>query len=181
MQKPDVLRRNIMEMSASLLGCGLDPDKCVLFQQSAVGGLHTELCWLLACHSTVQQMQRMTTYKEKSSNLKEIPLGLFLYPMLQAADILLYKVLHRKQSIIRFRLIRKCLFTGLPCTCWRGQSPKRRAEPKGGQTFQQPVQKSLPRAGSCAGKVDSAREKPKASGEKDVKVGSQSEGVHLCH
>ena len=92
-QEPEDLRRNIMEMSASLLGCGLDPDKCVLFQQSAVGGMHTELCWLLACHSTVQQMQRMTTYKEKSSNMKEIPLGLFLYPMLQAADILLYKVM----------------------------------------------------------------------------------------
>ena len=92
LQDPDVLRHNLTEMSASLLGCGLDAEKCVLFQQSAAGGYHTELCWLLTCLSTVQQMQRMSTYKEKSSNMKEIPLGLYLYPLLQAADILLYKV-----------------------------------------------------------------------------------------
>ena len=92
LQDPDVLRHNLTEMSASLLGCGLDAEKCVLFQQSAAGGYHTELCWILTCLSTVQQMQRMSTYKEKSANMKEIPLGLYLYPLLQAADILLYKV-----------------------------------------------------------------------------------------
>jgi len=93
-QDPDVLRHNLTEMSASLLGCGLDAEKCVLFQQSAAGGYHTELCWILTCLSTVQQMQRMSTYKEKSANMKEIPLGLYLYPLLQAADILLYKGTH---------------------------------------------------------------------------------------
>merc|ERR1719419_2118298 len=93
-QIPSDLRRNTLEMSASLLGCGLDPDKCVLFLQSGVGSLHTELCWLLTCLSTVQQMGRMSTYKEKSANMKEIPLGLYLYPLLQAADILLYKGTH---------------------------------------------------------------------------------------
>jgi len=93
-QNPSELRRNTLEMSASLLGCGLDPEKCVLFLQSGVGSLHTELCWLLTCLSTVQQMGRMTTYKEKSANMKEIPLGLYLYPLLQAADILLYKGTH---------------------------------------------------------------------------------------
>jgi len=92
-QEPEQLRRNIVEMSASLLACGLDPTKCVLFQQSAVTH-HAELCWLLTCLSTLQGMQGMSTYKDKSANLNEVPLGLFMYPLLQAADILLYKGTH---------------------------------------------------------------------------------------
>ena len=52
---------------------------------------HTQLCWILACQSTTQALSRLSQYKEKSSHLKEVPLGLFVYPVLQSADILLYK------------------------------------------------------------------------------------------
>ena len=92
-QNPSELKSNIMEMAASLLACGLDPKRCVLFQQSSVPE-HTQLCWLLTCLSTVQGMAGMSTYKDKSANMKEIPLGLYMYPLLQAADILLYKGTH---------------------------------------------------------------------------------------
>ena len=52
---------------------------------------HTQLCWILNCLSTTQAISRLSQYKEKSKNMKEVPLGLYLYPVLQAADILLYK------------------------------------------------------------------------------------------
>lgn len=52
---------------------------------------HTQLCWVLSCLSTTQALSRLSQYKDKSQNMKEVPLGLYLYPVLQAADILLYK------------------------------------------------------------------------------------------
>ena len=52
---------------------------------------HTQLCWILGCLSTTQALSRLSQYKDKSGNMKEVPLGLYLYPVLQAADILLYK------------------------------------------------------------------------------------------
>ena len=52
---------------------------------------HTQLCWILGCLSTTQALSRLSQFKEKSSGMKEVPLGLYLYPVLQAADILLYK------------------------------------------------------------------------------------------
>ena len=64
--------------------------QCILFRQSKVHE-HTQLCWILTCLSTKQALSRLSQYKDKSSHLKEVPLGLFLYPVLQAADILLYK------------------------------------------------------------------------------------------
>ena len=92
-QDPSVLRKNILSMAGSLLACGIDPDLCTLFQQSHIKE-HAELCWILGCHSTVPQLARLPQYKEKAGKLKEIPLGLFLYPVLQSADILLYKATH---------------------------------------------------------------------------------------
>ena len=89
-QDPDVLRKNILTMTASLIGCGLDPEKSIIFQQSHVSQ-HYQLCWILGTLSTVPSLNRLSQYKEKSRNLKEVPLGLFIYPVLQAADILLYK------------------------------------------------------------------------------------------
>jgi tryptophanyl-tRNA synthetase len=89
-QDPKVLNTNIIAMAASLIGCGLDPEKVILFQQSKVHQ-HSELCWILGCLTTVTNLSRMSQYKEKSAKLKEVPLGLFVYPVLQAADILLYK------------------------------------------------------------------------------------------
>ena len=89
-QNPVKLRSNIRTMTASLLACGLDPSKCILFQQSTVPE-HSELCWVLSTLCSVPRLGQLTTYKEKAAKLKEIPLGLFIYPVLQAADILLYR------------------------------------------------------------------------------------------
>jgi tryptophanyl-tRNA synthetase len=89
-QEAASLNKNIMDMAASLLAIGLDPDKCVLFQQSRVAE-HAELAWILGCHCTLPQLARLPQYREKSAKLKENPLGLLVYPVLQSADILLYK------------------------------------------------------------------------------------------
>jgi len=89
-QDPSTLRDNIRVMTASLLACGLDPKRCILFQQSTVPQ-HSELCWVLATLCSVPRLGQLTQYKEKAARLKEIPLGLFIYPVLQAADILLYR------------------------------------------------------------------------------------------
>ena len=89
-QKPEELRSSIHTMTASLIGCGLDPEKAILFQQSHVHE-HSELFGIFFSDLTATKLQRLSQYKEKSSNLKEVPLGLLLYPVLQAADILLYK------------------------------------------------------------------------------------------
>ena len=92
-QDPSALHNNTMDMAASLLGCGLDPEKCVLFQQSRVAE-HTELAWILGCHLTMPQLARLPQFREKSAKLKDVPLGLYTYPVLQSADILLYKGTH---------------------------------------------------------------------------------------
>jgi len=89
-QDPKVLRSGIKKMAASLLACGLDPTKCILFQQSTVKE-HAELCWILGTVCTVPRLAQLTQYKEKSEKMKEVMLGLYLYPVLQSADILLYK------------------------------------------------------------------------------------------
>lgn len=89
-QNPKVLRENSLRLCASLLACGIDPDKATLFLQSAVKE-HSELCWILGCITTMARLGHLPQYKEKSAKVKEIPLGLFLYPILQAADIMLYK------------------------------------------------------------------------------------------
>ena len=89
-QAPDTLRQNIRLMTASLLACGLDTKNCILFQQSTVRE-HSELCWVLGTLCTVPRLAQLTQYKDKAAKLPEIPLGLFIYPVLQAADILLYR------------------------------------------------------------------------------------------
>ncbi|XP_023341431.1 tryptophan--tRNA ligase, mitochondrial [Eurytemora carolleeae] len=89
-QDPGALRSGIREMTASLLACGLDTDRCILFQQSTVKE-HSELCWILGTLCTVPRLAQLTQYKDKSEKLKEVLLGLYLYPVLQSADILLYK------------------------------------------------------------------------------------------
>lgn len=89
-QDPVKLRADIFKMTASLLSCGLDPDKCVLFQQSQIPQ-HAELCWIFTNQVTLGQLGKLGQYKEKAKGKKEVPLGLFMYPVLQAADILLYR------------------------------------------------------------------------------------------
>lgn len=92
-QKHEDLKHSIHLMAASLLACGIDPKKSILFQQSKVPE-HTQLSWVLTCLCSVNRLGHMPTYIEKCAELKQSPAGLFLYPVLQAADILLYKATH---------------------------------------------------------------------------------------
>ena len=88
---PDVLRARTRDMAASLLALGLDPEKCTLFVQSHRPE-HTELAWLLATVTPVSWLERTPTYKEKQDlQPDDINHGLLTYPVLQAADIVIYK------------------------------------------------------------------------------------------
>ncbi len=87
---PAELPRRIYDMAVSLLAVGLDPDRCTLFVQSEVPE-HTELAWLFNAVTPVGELERMTQYKDKSANLESVPVGLLNYPVLQAADILMYR------------------------------------------------------------------------------------------
>jgi tryptophanyl-tRNA synthetase len=91
---PDVLRRGVREMAAGLLALGLDPDRCTLFVQSHRPE-HTELAWLLATVTPVSWVERTPTYKEKKQlQPDDVNHGLLTYPVLQAADIVIYKATH---------------------------------------------------------------------------------------
>lgn len=93
-QDPATLRRGIREMTAALMAAGLDPDRCILFPQSQVR-VHAELAWVLMCTARVGWLNRMTQFKEKSGKDREgASVGLYTYPVLQAADILAYKATH---------------------------------------------------------------------------------------
>jgi tryptophanyl-tRNA synthetase len=88
---PEVLRTRTLEMAAALLALGLDPDRCTLFVQSHRPEV-TELAWLLATVTPVSWLERTPTYKEKKQNQPDdINHGLLTYPVLQAADIVMYK------------------------------------------------------------------------------------------
>lgn len=90
LQNPTELRENVLKLTATLLACGIDPEKSILFQQSSVS-MHAELAWIFACLATMPRLARQPQFKEKSENIKDVPLGLYIYPVLQTADILLYK------------------------------------------------------------------------------------------
>jgi tryptophanyl-tRNA synthetase len=93
-QVPDELRAHTREVTAAYLAAGIDPEACVIFNQSAVPG-HSELAWLLACITPLGWLNRMTQFKEKAGKHREnAGLGLYSYPVLMAADILLYKATH---------------------------------------------------------------------------------------
>jgi len=93
---PEELRTNTDRMVIDLLACGIDPAKSILFVQSLVPE-HTELCWILSCFCPFGELRRMTQFKEKSEQLEGqtseqfVSAGLFTYPVLQAADILIYQ------------------------------------------------------------------------------------------
>jgi tryptophanyl-tRNA synthetase len=89
-QKPDVLRTQVKELAGLLLACGIDPQKSLLFVQSHVSA-HAELAWILNCVTPVGWLERMTQYKDKSAKQESVGTGLLDYPVLQAADILLYQ------------------------------------------------------------------------------------------
>jgi tryptophanyl-tRNA synthetase len=93
--EPATLRRNNEQMFIDLLACGLEPDRSILFVQSMVPE-HTELAWIFSCVCSYGDLTRQTQFKEKSEQLEGkqdafISAGLFTYPVLQAADILLYR------------------------------------------------------------------------------------------
>jgi tryptophanyl-tRNA synthetase len=88
---PAALPDYVLDTTAMLIAAGLDPERCILFRQSDVRE-HSELCWLLASVTPYGDLQRMTQFKDKSAREQQlVRTSLFLYPVLQAADILLYK------------------------------------------------------------------------------------------
>lgn len=90
-QNPADLRRNTLALLALYIACGVDPEKCTLYLQSHVPA-HAELCWVLNSYTYVGEMERMTQFKDKSAkHADNINMGLMDYPVLMAADILLYR------------------------------------------------------------------------------------------
>ena len=88
------LKKNVLETTASFLATGLDPQKSIIFNQSSVSA-HSELAWILNCVAKIGWLNRMTQFKDKAGSDKEkASVGLYIYPNLMAADILLYKATH---------------------------------------------------------------------------------------
>ncbi|XP_029434002.1 tryptophan--tRNA ligase, mitochondrial isoform X2 [Rhinatrema bivittatum] len=93
-QDPATLRQSILHMTACLLACGINPDKAIIFQQSQVSE-HAELGWILGCLTSVPRLKHLHQWKVKNRDQKnEGYVGLLTYPVLQCADILLYKSTH---------------------------------------------------------------------------------------
>jgi tryptophanyl-tRNA synthetase len=93
-QDPAQLRASTREVTAAYIASGIDPERCVIFNQSMVPG-HAELAWLLSCLTPLGWLNRMTQFKEKAGKQREeAALGLYAYPVLMAADIILYKATH---------------------------------------------------------------------------------------
>ena len=93
-QDPKQLRSNIRETVATFLACGIDPQKSIIFNQSSVSA-HSEAAWILSCVARMGWLNRMTQFKEKAGKDKEkASIGLYSYPVLMAADILLYDASH---------------------------------------------------------------------------------------
>ena len=93
-QKPSELHNNVLETVAGFLATGLDPNKSIIFNQSSVSA-HSELAWIFNCVARVGWLNRMTQFKDKAGTDKEkASVGLYIYPNLMAADILLYKATH---------------------------------------------------------------------------------------
>ena len=90
-QEPAALRKNTLEAYAMLLACGVDPKRSIVFVQSQ-NPHHTELMWALNCYTQFGELSRMTQFKDKSARYADnVNAGLFTYPTLMAADILLYQ------------------------------------------------------------------------------------------
>jgi tryptophanyl-tRNA synthetase len=93
-QDPDELTRTTREVTAAYLAAGIDPEKHVIFNQSRVSG-HAELAWIFNCVARIGWLNRMTQFKEKAGKDREnASIGLYAYPVLMAADILLYRATH---------------------------------------------------------------------------------------
>ena len=112
-QDPKVLKKNIRETTATFVASGIDPKKSIIFNQSSVSA-HAEVSWLLSCVARMGWLNRMTQFKEKAGKDKEkASVGLYVYPILMAADILLYDATHvpvgedQKQHLELARVISK--------------------------------------------------------------------------
>jgi tryptophanyl-tRNA synthetase len=93
-QNPKELKKNIRETTATFIASGIDPKKSIIFNQSSVAA-HAECAWILSCVSKIGWLNRMTQFKEKAGKDKEkASIGLYSYPVLMAADILLYDATH---------------------------------------------------------------------------------------
>ena len=93
-QDPKELKKNIRETTATFIACGIDPVNSIIFNQSMVSA-HSEAAWILSCVSRIGWLNRMTQFKEKAGKDKEkASIGLYSYPVLMAADILLYDATH---------------------------------------------------------------------------------------
>jgi tryptophanyl-tRNA synthetase len=93
-QNPEELRKATRETAAAFIACGVDPKKSAIFPQSAIAA-HAELAWILSCHTPLGWLNRMTQFKEKAGkHREEALLGLYSYPVLMAADVLVYKATH---------------------------------------------------------------------------------------
>ena len=93
-QDPKELKRNIRETVAAFIASGIDPSKSIIFNQSQVSA-HSEAAWILSCTARMGWLNRMTQFKEKAGKDKEkASVGLYIYPILMAADILLYDATH---------------------------------------------------------------------------------------
>jgi len=93
-QDPKELKKNIRETAATFIACGIDPASSIIFNQSMVSA-HSEAAWILSCVSRIGWLNRMTQFKEKAGKDKEkASIGLYSYPVLMAADILLYDATH---------------------------------------------------------------------------------------
>lgn len=91
---PKQLAENVRRTAAAYIASGIDPDQCAIFAQSSISG-HAELAWILNCHTPLGWLNRMTQFKEKAGKKKDqASLGLYGYPVLMAADILLYQASH---------------------------------------------------------------------------------------
>src|SRR5882672_5032052 len=93
-QDPLQLRNSTREVTAAYIAAGIDPERCLIFNQSTVA-VHSELAWLLSCYTPLGWLNRMTQFKEKAGKQRDMAsLGLYSYPVLMAADILGYKATH---------------------------------------------------------------------------------------
>ena len=93
-QDPKILKQNIRETAATFIASGINPKKSIIFNQSSVSA-HSQASWLLSCVARIGWLNRMTQFKEKAGKDKEkASVGLYIYPVLMAADILLYDATH---------------------------------------------------------------------------------------
>ncbi len=93
-QEPAALRNATREVTAAMIACGVDPKRSFIFNQASVSA-HAELAWILSCHTPLGWLNRMTQFKEKAGKDREnAALGLYSYPVLMAADVLVYKATH---------------------------------------------------------------------------------------